>query len=385
MLSTGTCPPTTSSSSTVVVLEPTTTIATLSNDEESQNHSPPPITTTTTTTNTISLVNGSEFVSNKPSNLNTVILGGHQSSSSSSSSLNKLNVSPKPSSSSLSSSPVHAISFSNQSAQLQPSHHTALPNLKYICEICGILTLNLDSLKQHLSLHNGAKLIQNSDTNLMKIIKLDDDHTNHHHHHHQIESNKSNELTSSSLQQSTTTTPKIGSIIASAAAKNVHLNACSVLANNGIIKKSASININIPQSMTVFNLKDISTKLNSLKPGDQEIKKVIVPVSSSSTQSNMGKFSTSSGSQQQQQQQSVLNDYSNNLRLNTDENSGTVGSLVFIQKDRDLCESNKSENDSQMIVENSQAKDCIIMNENKNPASTESQSRIQNGNFGFFY
>lgn len=100
-------------------------------------------------------------------------------------------------------------------------------NLKYICEVCGILFPNVDSLKLHLNIHNGVKPPSNeSQANF-------------------------NDKPIFNNQNS-----KISSLIA--AAKNGLINTT---------KKSSSI-INIPQSMTVFNLKEISSKLSSFKAVD---------------------------------------------------------------------------------------------------------------------
>ncbi|CAF0739182.1 unnamed protein product [Brachionus calyciflorus] len=81
-------------------------------------------------------------------------------------------------------------------------------NLKYICEVCGILFQNIDSLKQHLKIHGDVQ------------------HQQQQQHHKSI---------------------------------------LSLAKHNGLIqtikKKTNQPIISIPQSMTVFNLKDISSKL----------------------------------------------------------------------------------------------------------------------------
>lgn len=94
------------------------------------------------------------------------------------------------------------IQSQNQTVQIGISGSTNGANLKYICEVCGELFNSIDFLKQHLSVHStNAKVVLNS---------------------------------------------KINSIIS--------------LAKN---KKICSSAISIPQSMTVFNLKDISSKLTT--------------------------------------------------------------------------------------------------------------------------
>ena len=140
-----------------------------------------------------------------------------------------------------------------------PSVLTAFPlisngNLKYICEICGILTPNLDSLKLHLNIHNEAKII-NSDSNLMKIIKLEEPHA-------LLTASATCKAISPAVggdsflnSVANSGNSKISTIIA--AAKSSSLIASS--------NKKCSAIINIPQSMTVFNLKDISTKLSTFK------------------------------------------------------------------------------------------------------------------------
>lgn len=95
------------------------------------------------------------------------------------------------------------IQSQNQTIQIGISNSTTNgANLKYICEVCGELFNSIDFLKQHLGVHTtNAKVALNS---------------------------------------------KINSIIS--------------LAKN---KKICSSAISIPQSMTIFNLKDISSKLST--------------------------------------------------------------------------------------------------------------------------
>lgn len=98
------------------------------------------------------------------------------------------------------------IQSQKQTIHIGPSNGSA--TLKYICEVCGELFDSIDFLKQHLSVHaTNSKLVLNS---------------------------------------------KISSILSFA--KN---------------KKICSSAISIPQSMTVFNLKDISSKIGTSQIASQ--------------------------------------------------------------------------------------------------------------------
>lgn len=202
-------------------------------------------TTSTTTGLTVTLSNNNQSEDNDES-----MSSSTSSTSSSSSPL------------SLSSSNVGNISIlaaaesTTTPVQLTPAPITAYPllvantNIKYVCEICGILMPSMDTLRQHSSTHNDVKIINHSEVNTMKIIKLDDN-LKINCEEDQYESRGTSQVASS----------KISSIIA--AAKTA---ATVSVAERSAAKKCSPAIINIPQSMTVFNLKDISSKLSSLKP-----------------------------------------------------------------------------------------------------------------------
>ena len=119
-------------------------------------------------------------------------------------------------------------------AQVSPSPILGLnsSSLKFICEICGLITENIDSLKGHLNSHNK----QEHDRMTTENNNLENN-SNQKEPNHQFSPKPVNSANS-----------KINSIIANV--KFTQMN---------------SSTINIPQSMTVFNLKDISSKFKNIK------------------------------------------------------------------------------------------------------------------------